>query len=155
MRANVELGAKLLDNKIPDWAKVIDLTSLNMSNQTDCVSGQLAEYLKLSIDDYFKTLGLTWDLWCNGDSAKYGFGTYGSYSQLTELWREQIMVRTSPKVKKTIFLVYNKNEETCWEFATLQEAVKAGKENIGYDADEVYVAKVVKILKNVVAEEDL
>jgi hypothetical protein len=41
-RIRVERGAALLDERLPGWAKQIDLTILDLSSGCDCVLGQLA-----------------------------------------------------------------------------------------------------------------
>ncbi len=39
----VAAGAQLLDEKIPGWYKRINLDTLNLSNPTNCICGQLSD----------------------------------------------------------------------------------------------------------------
>jgi hypothetical protein len=84
----IERGAALLDQACPAWENDIDLGTLDLGNECDCVLGQL-------YGDYATGLAqvdgpLTWH-----NAGRFGFITYGreSYEALTQKWRRFIRGR--------------------------------------------------------------
>ena len=44
LKENVERGAALLDEKVPDWFEKIDTSSLSMTSSCNCVLGKLFQH---------------------------------------------------------------------------------------------------------------
>lgn len=99
LKKYVNQGAKLLDSKTPNWDQNIDLARLNLNSCMSCVLGQIygdwqdaCDYLDIDgIDDVF------------GFSAVYTpSGEYANdmYSTLTDLWRAEILARTTKEQDK-------------------------------------------------------
>lgn len=55
LRAKVERGAKLLDEKLPEWRSKIDLDLLDISTATQCVLGQLFGDYRVGLSQLFWT----------------------------------------------------------------------------------------------------
>lgn len=79
IKARVERGIKLLDEKIPDWFNKIDVETLNMSDSSKCIIGQLLA----SYDNYYH-LGIK-DF---GGTCWYGFNSYTYMVAYSNEWKE-------------------------------------------------------------------
>lgn len=80
----VAAGAALLDEKQPDWFKLIDCATLNIASADQCVCGQLFEGFYAGI----RELGI------DGKSSEYGFAVGGDpVDVINATWRETIVQR--------------------------------------------------------------
>lgn len=95
VRPEVRRGADLLDSRVPNWDKRIDLTVLDLNYCDKCIVGQLA-YADVFGEwaNYREALRL---LGIDGDEALYGFdlidGGDSDYAKLDEEWRDLITDR--------------------------------------------------------------
>lgn len=90
MKAEVEKGIKLLDEKVPGWRERIDPDSLDMSDCFQCILGQLFG----SFSDGSKKLGFVW----LGNTEDFGFEVKQRfaplpYDELTNLWKKELEKR--------------------------------------------------------------
>jgi hypothetical protein len=110
----VAKSAKMLDEALPDWFQILDLSNFEMASASCCVIGQLAEHdmerfkEDLDAESYF---GYTQGLRALADELEidfiqfeyqYGFTIPGdgeegfneyTFAQLQEAWIEQIQSR--------------------------------------------------------------
>lgn len=92
LRKYIENGARLLDERVPDWPTRIDLKKLKLGSPMFCVVGQLYGH------SYYE--GIV-ELGVEGDERFYGFdvlqkdalGTYYTYETLTLQWKKYIKER--------------------------------------------------------------
>src|SRR4051794_6042993 len=95
LRRRVRRGARLLDEKVPDWPSRIDPELLDMSSPNSCIVGQTFASSENSYNVGLTQLGL--DAVNDGDVVhgfEHGHGitshTVGEeYSVLAELWLEE------------------------------------------------------------------
>jgi hypothetical protein len=87
-------GAALLDERRPDWWRLVDLDRLDIGSPCDCIAGQLymggGNYRNWTM--VMDSLGLH----AEADEAAHGFdgpGLTGDYTALTEAWRTLIARR--------------------------------------------------------------
>jgi len=77
-REYAALGAQLLDEERPGWAREIDLEMLNMASPCNCVLGQIFGHYDYGL----RCLGL-------GYGREYGFNkSVGGYTVLDQIWIE-------------------------------------------------------------------
>src|SRR5438552_3374307 len=90
-----ERGAAVLDERVPEWADMIDLRTFNLESTCDCVVGQIenAQHPRQRtamwhrFDEGLAALGLT-----SGEAHSYGFfGMIGGTVDRT--WRKLIRER--------------------------------------------------------------
>lgn len=99
----VRKGARYLDDKIPDWWRKVKVGRLDMHDQCRCVLGQIyGDYKPEEIGLAYSTDDIDRNR-LSPDEA-YGFDVPSGiadeeytlyYERLTELWREEIKVRSS------------------------------------------------------------
>ena len=97
-KAQVAKGAKMLDEKVPGWADKINTKKLVMRNNTNCILGQLAQYVgygkNKAIEYGEDQLGLT-----EKKFASHGFEAAGDFPDpesdkaQAELWKAEITAR--------------------------------------------------------------
>lgn len=84
----VQRGARLLDEKVPEWFNKIDIETLNIASCLKCVLGQLFGYFS---DESLNRLGLT--LYSH-DDIEHGFLSQDGFNKtITLLWIEEIKQR--------------------------------------------------------------
>ena len=88
-RARAAAGAALLDAIAPGWWRRVRIKKLDLSNECNCVTGQLFG----TYDRGLEALDLTFD-----EAQDYGFqvkdgDSGGTYWALTRAWREQLRAR--------------------------------------------------------------
>lgn len=92
-RKQIEAGAKLLDEKRPEWVDLIDLSDLDLGDTCNCVIGQVF-FEKTYISALMDLFGEEDELKANDLSHDYGFATRSlqgfSYETLTQEWIEYI-----------------------------------------------------------------
>lgn len=88
----VRRGARLLDEKVPDWFNKIDIETLSIASCLRCVLGQLFGYFG---SEALSKLDLCWD---TDEDIDYGFvDDDGFNDRLTSLWINEIKQRRSTK----------------------------------------------------------
>lgn len=105
LASRVLKGATFLDEKVPGWAGKINVKTLKMNSDTDCVLGQLAGKAKTNAFAYADTLGMK-----KAQIATLGFEVLDVADQdeaHAQLWKDQIASRlevAKPKkaAKKTL-----------------------------------------------------
>ena len=92
LESAVAQGAKLLDDRVPNWREEIDIDKLNMGSCLRCVLGQIYGEYEDGIDAL--NLDRTKD-----EDLKHGFDAIGSYGQdiIRESWIAEINKRTQIK----------------------------------------------------------
>lgn len=94
--AAVARGAKLLDKRVPGWARKVKLTMLNIASSANCVLGQLFEgsYGQgarelFSGGSFLASYENEWR-----QSIRHGFlAPTGNIAALTEAWKDQVRAR--------------------------------------------------------------
>jgi hypothetical protein len=88
----VKAGMALLDERVPEWRKKVNPSSLNMSSCFSCILGQVfgrysygVKELELGEDDPQELGFLTRD-----------YGSYGEFRELTQAWKEALSETSSP-----------------------------------------------------------
>lgn len=102
----VERGASLLDQQLPGWASMIDVSTLELSSSCNCVAGQLGKHILVDWDEDYRDvynlaiekLGVdNYDETNEADAAtSHGFECdhyLSAYSLLQKNWIEQINKR--------------------------------------------------------------
>lgn len=90
LHQRIQCGIKKLVEHDPEWVKKVDPNTLDMSNETDCVLGQIYGDLMIGME----VLGLKWAGWL--EVVQYGFGTMRKEdhlyisSDLTQAWKEEL-----------------------------------------------------------------
>lgn len=97
----IEAGASLLDEKIPDWVAMQDLEDLDLSDTCNCVVGQ-SQPDKAYIDTLMELFDVSDDQVALDKSMEYGFCIpdgydYKEYPQLTQEWIAFIEERRAQK----------------------------------------------------------
>lgn len=77
-KAAVNNGIRLLDKENPDWRRHINIDTLDVSDCTNCILGQLYGHYCTGEDM----------LCINGHADRYGFAiVHGDYTTLTDTWK--------------------------------------------------------------------
>jgi len=97
----IEAGAKLLDEKKPDWVDLMDLEELDLESTCNCVVGQSCPdklYVK-ALESLFDMESDDWGDNIIQKSREYGFSVedWKKYPDLTEEWKAYIEERRSQK----------------------------------------------------------
>ncbi len=90
MREQIARSAKMLDKKMPGWAKKVKLKDFELASDTNCVLGQLSDGKPFVLAD---ELGMTSD----EILAKKGFLNDKCIPSLDEYWKNEIRSRRSAK----------------------------------------------------------
>ena len=115
LNANVQRGAALLDENVPDWASVIDFDNFDLDSTTMCVLGQVSRKAAVEIDvrcscgcgSTFgdpaqslarQMLGRPANEYLDWGSTLAGYGFFAPYEQkdaVTELWQAAVAERVA------------------------------------------------------------
>lgn len=101
LQERVSVGALLLDHKNPGWASRIDVETLDIENDRNCVVAQLYR------GDYnagLQALGAYDNPWEYPRAVRFGFHCnepdtqtrHAAYTALTRLWLGEIQMRMTP-----------------------------------------------------------
>lgn len=89
LREKVEAGIAVLDQKYPQWLKMIDTDVLRMEHSSYCIVGQISSYTGEGWTDVADRINFG-DLESLGMDLSIEQESSSRWRELTDLWREAI-----------------------------------------------------------------